>query len=161
MKNGKCLTPSSVYSASMKINNKSCPNNCTGNGSCDTATGTCICNKGFKGDDCSEPDKQVTKCKNDCSGHGICKNDVCDCNDGWTGKSCSQSKKSPKKCNKCKNGVCDIQSGICICYAGYKGDLCNIKTNGKINTTSFNRWYYWNSNWWLCNFRNCYFFIIF
>ena len=31
----------------------SCPNNCSGEGICDSATGQCLCNSGRKGTDCS------------------------------------------------------------------------------------------------------------
>jgi hypothetical protein len=33
---------------------KSCPKDCNSNGSCNLATGKCLCNRGFSGDDCGK-----------------------------------------------------------------------------------------------------------
>ena len=134
MKNNKCLSPSLVYSAHMNIKPKICPNNCTQNGTCDIITGTCKCNNGYKGDDCNIPISSSTECINDCSGHGVCDDNICKCIDGWTGPSCSISKNNSQNCkNKCKNGICDTQSGECICYPGYQGASCNKKIQNSDN----------------------------
>ena len=60
-----------------------CPNDCSGNGVCDR--GTCFCQAGFTGADCSQP---IDVCPNDCSGNGICRFGVCFCSAGFAGADC-------------------------------------------------------------------------
>lgn len=46
---------------------------CSNRGTCDRATGNCICQAGFTGTACS-----LSECPNDCNGHGVCRriNDI-------------------------------------------------------------------------------------
>ena len=55
-----------VLWTAVSAGSKSCPNDCSGMGTCDPTTGTCSCNGGCYGDDCS------VVCPNDCSGMGTC-----------------------------------------------------------------------------------------
>ncbi|XP_072023149.1 protein bark beetle-like [Amphiura filiformis] len=58
-----------------------CPNNCYGKGVCHGTT--CVCSKGWKGDDCAEFHCQDVK---DCSGFGTCVGpNQCKCRAGWQG----------------------------------------------------------------------------
>ena len=55
-----------VLWTAVSAGSKPCPNDCSGMGTCDPTTGTCSCNEGCYGDDCS------VVCPNDCSGMGTC-----------------------------------------------------------------------------------------
>eukprot|EP01047_Picozoa_sp_COSAG01_P008376 COSAG01_NODE_330_length_18723_cov_96.763155_15_plen_370_part_00 len=59
-----------------------CPQNCSRTGTCGS-DGTCKCNPGFVGDDCS-------KCKTTCFNNGVCdrQNGSCLCVAGFTGENC-------------------------------------------------------------------------
>ena len=49
------LPPKKSQSANTGLNNKTktCPQNCSGNGTCDSKTGVCTCNTGYSGNDCA------------------------------------------------------------------------------------------------------------
>lgn len=74
-----------------------CPNDCSGHGLCPQPSTdvyfppVCLCDELWKGEDCS-----IRRCKNECTGKGICVNGTCVCNEGWTGQDCSKRK---KKCD--------------------------------------------------------------
>ena len=132
-----------------------CPDKCSNNGLC-SQDGTCKCDKGYTGFNCSKEDKPVT-CPNNCSSHGLCNNGTCTCNQGFGGPDCSTNTCPPGyagpgclncdvaagytfdpvkgKCivNRCSpqctgsNGSCvDASSGICKCNPGYFGQTCQI-----------------------------------
>lgn len=69
---------------------RACATDCgesDGRGKCDDATGVCVCNKGFywkrQGYDC-----ESTICENNCSGNGLCVDNLCRCVEGFTGPQC-------------------------------------------------------------------------
>merc|ERR1712137_179144 len=76
-----------------------CPNNClidTNQGSC--VNGTCMCNPGWTGSDCSQVDCSAGN-MNNCGNHGFCGEilgvQTCVCDVGWTGADCTQQVISP------------------------------------------------------------------
>lgn len=66
--------------------------NCSGNGICHL--GNCVCYKGYKGSDCSLPDKLNFShvCARNCSGHGVYdfEANVCQCERYFTGPDCEK-----------------------------------------------------------------------
>lgn len=96
---------------------ESCPNECSGNGVC--LSGSCLCDAGFSGVDCSVS----TACPNNCSGNGVCVSGSCFCNSGFSGADCSSSSSScPNNCSG--HGVCS--TGSCFCDTGYSGIDCSV-----------------------------------
>eukprot|EP00299_Pterocystis_sp_00344_P014998 c7472_g1_i1.p1 GENE.c7472_g1_i1~~c7472_g1_i1.p1 ORF type:complete len:607 (-),score=132.55 c7472_g1_i1:45-1865(-) len=84
----------------------------------------CVCAQGYTGVDCSQV---VPTCPANCSGHGICKDDVCVCNFGFNHEDCSNAY-SP--CGGCLNGFCtesiDDSKPHCVCDAGSTGTHCEL-----------------------------------
>ncbi|XP_058379858.1 tenascin isoform X2 [Diceros bicornis minor] len=88
---------------------------CSGRGNFSTEGCGCVCEPGWKGPNCSEPD-----CPGNCHLRGQCLDGQCICNEGFTGEDCSQLA-CPSDCNdqgKCVNGVC-------VCFEGYAGADCS------------------------------------
>jgi hypothetical protein len=109
-------------------------------GSCDKATGLCVCEDHATGKDCSKfvscPGGGTT-----CSGHGTCdlKIGKCLCGVEYYGEACEKHKclgtemnglsprfvaGDPSACSG--HGICDA-TGTCECYAGYLGAHCHKK----------------------------------
>ena len=106
---------------------ESCPNECSGNGVC--LSGSCLCDAGFSGVDCSVS----TACPNDCSGNGVCFSGSCFCNAGFSGADCSSSSSScPNNCSG--HGVCS--AGSCFCDAGYSGVDCSVPPDDNFCATT-------------------------
>lgn len=93
---------------------KSCPNSCSGNGLC--LDGTCMCNVGFRGADCSASvcsgsfvgsQCDIEACPNDCSGQGLCMGGACICWANFVGEDC----RIPLKCQGPCQKVCGV-SGV-------------------------------------------------
>ncbi|XP_053512455.1 tenascin isoform X2 [Artibeus jamaicensis] len=88
---------------------------CSGHGNFSTEGCGCVCEPGWKGPNCSEPE-----CPGNCHLQGQCLDGQCVCDEGFTGEDCSQLA-CPSDCNdqgKCTNGVC-------ICFEGYTGADCS------------------------------------
>uniref|UniRef100_A0A2K5JUP1 Tenascin n=1 Tax=Colobus angolensis palliatus TaxID=336983 RepID=A0A2K5JUP1_COLAP len=88
---------------------------CSGRGNFSTEGCGCVCEPGWKGPNCSEPE-----CPGNCNLRGQCIDGQCICDEGFTGEDCSQLA-CPGDCNdqgKCVNGVC-------ICFEGYAGADCS------------------------------------
>uniref|UniRef100_A0A8D1ZQN8 Tenascin n=1 Tax=Sus scrofa TaxID=9823 RepID=A0A8D1ZQN8_PIG len=91
---------------------------CSGRGNFSTEGCGCVCEPGWKGPNCSEPE-----CPSNCHLRGQCVDGQCVCNEGFTGEDCSQLA-CPSDCNdqgKCVNGVC-------VCFEGYSGVDCSRET---------------------------------
>ncbi|NXY40552.1 TENA protein, partial [Ceuthmochares aereus] len=88
---------------------------CNGHGNYSIEICGCICEPGWKGPNCSEPD-----CPHNCFNHGLCVQGKCVCNDGFTGADCSQAT-CPSDCND--QGKC--VDGVCVCFEGYTGPDCS------------------------------------
>ncbi|XP_036288697.1 tenascin isoform X8 [Pipistrellus kuhlii] len=88
---------------------------CSGRGNFSTEGCGCVCEPGWKGPNCSEPE-----CPGNCHLRGQCLDGQCICDQGFTGEDCSQLA-CPGDCNdqgKCVNGVC-------VCFEGYTGADCS------------------------------------
>merc|ERR1711871_916086 len=70
----------------------SCTNDCSGRGHCDIF-GTCQCDPGYEGDDCSMQKGAHGKCPDNCGHHGLCVGgDRCVCDPAWRGPACKTMK---------------------------------------------------------------------
>nr|XP_046231815.1 tenascin-like isoform X2 [Scatophagus argus] len=88
---------------------------CNGHGNYSTETCGCICEPGWKGPNCTEPD-----CPSNCQARGRCVDGKCECFKGFTGEDCSLEA-CPVDCSA--HGQC--VGGICICSYGFFGDDCS------------------------------------
>ncbi|NWW93969.1 TENA protein, partial [Rhynochetos jubatus] len=88
---------------------------CSGHGNYSIEICGCICEPGWKGPNCSEPD-----CPSNCFNRGLCIQGKCICNEGFTGEDCSQAS-CPSDCND--QGKC--VDGVCMCFEGYTGIDCS------------------------------------
>ena len=138
---GTCVCPFGYRG--LDCSAKACDNSCWQRGSC-TSSGTCICDRylmttgsgeygrchaedfahaGVCRDSPSLFDAGsnclLHRCKNDCSGHGVCVPNGCSCNVGWGGSSC-QNVTCPFNCRS--HGVCNANQ--CSCRQGFVGPSC-------------------------------------
>ncbi|XP_045152574.1 tenascin isoform X1 [Echinops telfairi] len=88
---------------------------CSGHGNFSTEGCGCVCEAGWKGPNCSEPE-----CPGHCHLQGQCIDGQCICDEGFTGEDCSQLA-CPSDCND--QGKC--VDGICVCFEGYAGADCS------------------------------------
>uniref|UniRef100_A0A2K6TF80 Tenascin n=1 Tax=Saimiri boliviensis boliviensis TaxID=39432 RepID=A0A2K6TF80_SAIBB len=88
---------------------------CSGRGNFSTEGCGCVCESGWKGPNCSEPE-----CPGNCHLRGQCIDGQCICDEGFTGEDCSQLA-CPSDCND--QGRC--VNGVCICFEGYSGADCS------------------------------------
>uniref|UniRef100_A0A669C123 Tenascin N n=1 Tax=Oreochromis niloticus TaxID=8128 RepID=A0A669C123_ORENI len=91
---------------------------CSGHGTYQHDTCSCLCNIGWEGPDCSE-----SSCPDECNDNGRCVDGQCVCYEGYTGEDCSELT-CPDNCND--NGRC--VDGQCVCYEGYTGEDCSELT---------------------------------
>ncbi|KAF1377796.1 hypothetical protein PFLUV_G00204460 [Perca fluviatilis] len=119
---------------------------CNSHGNYSIETCGCICEPGWKGPNCTEPecpnncqgrgrcidgkcecfksftgeDCTLEVCPVDCGAHGQCVDSVCICSDGFLGKDCSQT-----KClNNC-HGRGRCEDGDCVCDEPWTGYDCS------------------------------------
>ncbi|XP_075416504.1 tenascin isoform X6 [Tenrec ecaudatus] len=88
---------------------------CSGHGNFSAEGCGCVCESGWKGPNCSEPE-----CPGHCHLRGQCIDGQCVCDEGFTGEDCSQLA-CPSDCND--QGKC--VDGICVCFEGYAGADCS------------------------------------
>ncbi|NXL92753.1 TENA protein, partial [Alectura lathami] len=87
---------------------------CSGRGNYSTEICGCVCEPGWKGPNCSEPE-----CPRNCLNRGLCVRGKCVCEEGFTGEDCGQPT-CPNDCND--QGKC--VDGVCVCFEGYTGPDC-------------------------------------
>ncbi|XP_029332682.1 tenascin isoform X1 [Mus caroli] len=90
---------------------------CSGRGNFSAEGCGCVCEPGWKGPNCSEPE-----CPGNCNLRGQCLDGQCICDEGFTGEDCSQLA-CPNDCND--QGRC--VNGVCVCFEGYAGPDCGLE----------------------------------
>ncbi|XP_035803716.2 tenascin-N isoform X3 [Amphiprion ocellaris] len=90
---------------------------CSGHGSYQHDTCSCLCNPGWEGPDCS-----ISSCPDECNDNGRCVDGKCVCHQGYTGDDCSQLM-CPDNCND--KGQC--VDGKCVCFPHFTGEDCSIQ----------------------------------
>ncbi|XP_071348228.1 tenascin-N isoform X1 [Trachinotus anak] len=90
---------------------------CSGHGTYQHDTCSCLCNPGWEGPDCS-----VSSCPDECNDNGRCVDGKCVCHQGYTGDDCSQLM-CPDNCND--KGHC--VDGKCVCFPHFTGEDCSIQ----------------------------------
>ncbi|XP_062816818.1 tenascin isoform X5 [Anolis carolinensis] len=90
---------------------------CSGRGNYSNDICGCVCEAGWKGPNCSEPE-----CPSNCNGRGLCVNGKCVCDEGYTGEDCGQ-RTCPGDCND--QGKC--VDGRCVCFDSYGGEDCSLE----------------------------------
>ncbi|KAM7400665.1 hypothetical protein PAMA_005046 [Pampus argenteus] len=90
---------------------------CSGHGTYQHDTCSCLCNPGWEGPDCSE-----SSCPDECSDNGRCVDGKCVCHQGYTGEDCSQLM-CPDDCND--KGHC--VDGKCVCFLHFTGEDCSVQ----------------------------------
>uniref|UniRef100_A0A3Q3AT58 Tenascin N n=1 Tax=Kryptolebias marmoratus TaxID=37003 RepID=A0A3Q3AT58_KRYMA len=88
---------------------------CSGHGTYQHDTCSCLCNPGWEGPYCS-----VSSCPDECNDNGRCVDGKCVCYQGYTGENCSQLM-CPDNCND--KGQC--VDGKCVCFPHFTGESCN------------------------------------
>ncbi|XP_041727048.1 tenascin isoform X1 [Coregonus clupeaformis] len=88
---------------------------CNGRGNFSTETCSCVCEPGWKGPNCTEPE-----CPNFCQDQGRCVDGKCVCFEGFDGDDCSMEL---CQMNCGDNGECI--DAMCICEDGFTGNDCS------------------------------------
>jgi hypothetical protein len=113
---------------------------CTNHGVCNTDTGSCVCNAGYDGLDCSSACGTVLVGTHrvTCAGNGACKNDRCVCLFGYWGDLCDKTCPGGAN-NPCSDrGTCNVTTGACQCDTGIAGESCQIECQGSKETPCSN-----------------------
>eukprot|EP01126_Amoeba_proteus_P055851 TRINITY_DN6956_c0_g1_i3.p1 TRINITY_DN6956_c0_g1~~TRINITY_DN6956_c0_g1_i3.p1 ORF type:complete len:367 (-),score=60.05 TRINITY_DN6956_c0_g1_i3:112-1212(-) len=115
--NQSCVEGKCISTFSEEDKRSPCNSSCV-HGICNNQTGTCTCELGWTGVDCS-----LDFCSSPCL-HGWynLKNRTCECQAGWSDPTCGTFACDPP----CVNGTCHERIGICICDGGYTGDRCHL-----------------------------------
>ncbi|XP_059200806.1 tenascin-N [Centropristis striata] len=90
---------------------------CSGHGTYQHDTCSCLCNPGWEGPDCL-----VSSCPDECNDNGRCVDGKCVCHQGYTGEDCSQLM-CPDNCND--KGQC--VDGKCVCFPHFTGEDCSVQ----------------------------------
>ncbi|XP_078143812.1 tenascin-N isoform X2 [Centroberyx gerrardi] len=90
---------------------------CSGHGTYQHDTCSCLCDPGWEGPDCS-----VSSCPDECNDNGRCVDGKCVCHQGYTGHDCSQLL-CPDNCND--KGHC--VDGKCVCFPHFTGEDCSVQ----------------------------------
>ncbi|XP_045908071.1 tenascin-N isoform X3 [Micropterus dolomieu] len=90
---------------------------CSGHGTYQHDTCSCLCNPGWEGPGCS-----VSSCPDECNDNGRCVDGKCVCHQGFTGEDCSQLM-CPDNCND--KGHC--VDGKCVCFPHFTGEDCSVQ----------------------------------
>ncbi|XP_034753008.1 tenascin isoform X2 [Etheostoma cragini] len=88
---------------------------CNSHGNYSIETCGCICEPGWKGPNCTEPE-----CPNNCQGRGRCIEGKCECFKSFTGEDCTLEV-CPVDCGA--HGQC--VGSVCICSDGFLGKDCS------------------------------------
>ncbi|XP_077377648.1 tenascin isoform X1 [Festucalex cinctus] len=88
---------------------------CNGRGNWSADTCSCVCEPGWKGPNCTEPE-----CPNDCQDQGRCADGKCECFEGFSGDDCSVELCLPE-CGDYGHCV----EGSCLCEEGFTGEDCS------------------------------------
>ncbi|XP_051278223.1 tenascin isoform X3 [Dicentrarchus labrax] len=87
---------------------------CNGRGNWSTDTCSCICEPGWKGPNCTEPE-----CPNDCQDQGRCVDGKCECFEGFGGDDCGI-----ELCLMDCGDYGQCVDGSCLCEEGFIGEDC-------------------------------------
>ncbi|KAM9735442.1 tenascin-like isoform 4-T4 [Menidia menidia] len=88
---------------------------CNGHGNYSVETCGCLCEPGWRGPNCSEPE-----CPGGCRGRGRCVDGKCECFKGFAGTDCDLEA-CPLTCGA--RGRCE--AGVCVCSDGFSGHDCS------------------------------------
>nr|XP_040051520.1 tenascin isoform X3 [Gasterosteus aculeatus aculeatus] len=88
---------------------------CNGHGNWSTDTCSCLCEPGWKGYNCTEPE-----CPNDCQDQGRCVDGKCECFEGFGGDDCSI-----ELCLLDCGDYGHCVDGSCLCEDGFIGEACD------------------------------------
>ncbi|XP_048118438.1 teneurin-3 isoform X2 [Alosa alosa] len=113
---GRCHCGPGWSGPSCQAKSSTCPADCSGHGTYQMETETCLCEPGYTGSDCSSE-----VCVVDCTPHGVCVGGSCHCEDGWRGTRCDEQECDPP-CGD--HGVC--RDAVCECHPGWAGESCSI-----------------------------------
>ncbi|XP_051924102.1 tenascin isoform X3 [Hippocampus zosterae] len=88
---------------------------CNGHGNWSAETCSCLCEPGWKGPNCTEPE-----CPNDCQDQGRCVDGKCECFEGFSGDDCST-----ELCLLDCGDYGHCVDGACLCEEGFFGEDCS------------------------------------